>query len=171
MTKKTTKDAEVKLVYIGERVNGDKLVSVFIEDGKSDREENHLLFKKGRYFIGSKYKALRTTDTTQLFSKSGLIDGDEFENEACLYKWRLESQAAIAHQRKYASKARVDKNPLPEHLIEGLKKAVECLGDKDKIAFLDYLIDEVVWKPQSERMNKVLMNMKFGSTRKKKKTK
>jgi hypothetical protein len=157
---------EIKVVYIGQRFNGDETVSVFIKDGKSDLEENYLRFKTGRFIIGQKYKAEQDGERVQLFTK-GVIVGECFENESLLKKWRLESKAASTYKRNQNSKARVDNNPLPEKLIEELKAEVSCLNHKDAVAFLDYLVHEVLFKPMQEEMNKRMNDIINRSRRKK----
>jgi hypothetical protein len=165
---------EIKLVYIGDRSNGEQLRACFIEEGKSDREENHLHFKRGKFFIGSKYKGEKEGDRTSLYPK-GLIENDEVTNEALLKKWRLESQAAIAETRNKASKLRVDKSPLPETLIEALRMHLKGLSHKDAKNYLDYLVDEILFKPMAEEatknINAAIARMKKKETKKKGKKK
>jgi hypothetical protein len=158
---------QIKVVYIGQRFNGDEIVSVFIKDGKSDLEDNYLRFKTGRYIIGQKYKAEEDGDRIQLFTK-GLIVGECFTNENLLKKWRLESKAASAYKRDQSSKTRVDNNPLPEKLIEELRTEVSCLNHKDAVAFLDYLVNEVLFKPMQDEMNKRLNSIRMSGPRRKK---
>lgn len=153
---------QIKVVYIGQRSNGDETVSVFIKDGKSDMEDNYLRFKTGRYIIGQKYKAEEDGDRVQLFTK-GVLPGECFENENLLKKWRLESKAASTYRRDQSSKARVDNNPLPQKLIEELRAEVSCLNHKDTVAFLDYLVHEVLFKPMQEEMNRK-MNERLNAT-------
>lgn len=158
---------QIKVVYIGQRFNGDEVVSVFIKDGKSDMEDNYLRFKTGRYIIGQKYKAEEDGDRVQLFTK-GVIVGECFENENLLKKWRLESKAASTYKRNQNSKSRVDSNPLPQKLIEDLRAEVSCLNHKDAVAFLDYLVSEVLFKPMQDEMNKRFFNSHIKTLKKKK---
>ncbi len=146
---------KVALLYIGDRTYGIENRGVFIEDGKALTEENMLTFKSGKYTIGSYYEAEKdtTADTMSLYTKA-LIKDKHFEDAKLLKQWRLEAKAAITHKKIQLQKSRVDNNPLPQKLIEELRAEVSCLGHNDAVAFLNYLVDEILFKPMQDQMNR-----------------
>jgi hypothetical protein len=137
---------DIKLIYVGQRLSSDgKLSSAFVKEDKSTWK-NLLYFKaRSSYFIGDKYKGQEEGETMQLFS-SVSFPGEEIEDEKILDKWRMESLAAENMHRKNLSKARVEKCPIPSHLLNGLKDHVSSLSHRDAAAFLDYLVDQVLFR-------------------------
>lgn len=161
----------IKLIYIGDRYTEAGMRSVFLEEGGD--KENELYFKAGKFFIGSKYKGEKRSDGGMSLYPKGYIKDDAVEDEELIEEWRLKHYAAKAERSKMQSKARVNDLQVPGHIIKELQRIVKPLkSDRDKINFLDYLVDELIFKPMSEQMtlrfNRAMNNMNKKATKKKK---
>lgn len=139
---------DIKLIHIGTRLgnNEAKLFSAFVkEDPKTWKKHVYMFKQRASFFIGDKYKATEDGDEVQLWS-SVRYEDEEITDEKLLEKWRMESIAAETLHKKNLSKARVEKYPLPEHLLSSLKNHVSQLSHRDSKAFLEYLVDAVLFR-------------------------
>lgn len=138
MTKK------IELIYMGTRYmrSVGKLADAFCLAG--DKTHKPIMFERGKYrSVGSKFEGIQDGDKQQVtYNEIGEIDDQDLVDKWSKQHWAAQEERdqVLSRKRQQTAESLVD-----EHVIRGLKKAVEGLTMGEAENFIRYLMHEVVY--------------------------
>lgn len=144
-------EKQIKLIFIGNRLNGDALVAAFIKS--NDKKETVYFFNKGKYIIGCLYRAVESDEKIALYAKNE----SEWPNKDHTNKeeWQKLHYAAKERYQDILKEKRIS-TPLSNSVKKELIEITKNLKIDDAEAYLKFLMNEIIWKPKREaHLNKI----------------
>ena len=141
------KAKEVHLIYIGKRLDGEKLVQAFLQG------EKEIYFSKVRHpWIGHCYKATESKDGMQIQVRPEEVDGKEVRDEELLDKWRLEQQVAQHKRDRILGAKKSGRVEAIERVVNILKPLTKKMSYSDRGTLVEAIMNEL-HKSDMEEIN------------------
>jgi hypothetical protein len=142
----TTKLKPVRLIYVGNRYgyNTQKIFQAFIVEGEKPEVEHLFTIKKSRTLnIGDIYEGETSGGPNhEKLIKKGAVVG-QVENHNRIVEWCQKSIANDEIYRKQKAIKKIEKMPLPKHIIDELRDHLKNLTYRERHAFVEYLTSEL----------------------------
>lgn len=139
------KPRPVAVIYVGKRLNGDKLAHAFLEETQEDKPDNYRFWSKVRWVIvGRRYVAQRDGDRMTLATEPKPID-DWVAPEEQRTAWRAAEAADKELWQYRKDAARYDKEP-PEFqaALRALAPLVKGLSFTRRRALVEALVSRAM---------------------------
>jgi hypothetical protein len=135
----------VVLIYVGRRLNGEKLAHAFLQEGAEDTPDNYRFWSKMRWVIvGRRYVGLQDGERMTLSNEPKAIDDWEAPEEQRT-AWRACEAADKELHRYRLDAARYDKDP-PEFqaAVRALTPLVKNLSFTRRRALVEALVSRAM---------------------------
>jgi hypothetical protein len=138
----------IPLLYIGRRFENDRLIDLFLEEGKVKKEARFLARRRRVCFIGYWYKGTRKGKDDLTIPARGFMEQLEDQkppSEEQIEKWKHEDdRAAILQERKRdAAKARRRLNKFKYYSFHSLAAACRNMAYWEAHEFIAYLVSDI----------------------------
>jgi hypothetical protein len=160
---------KIELIYMGVRIANTtgKLGDAFCK--ADDKNKKELLFERGKHrSVGTKFAGLQDGEKLQVtYNIIGEHDNEAEVDKWCKLHWAAHDQRdqILSRKRLQTAEALVD-----DHVVRGLKKAVEGLTMREAASFITFLVQECVYSDSFPKLTiKAIDTNKKKASRKKSK--